>query len=255
MFDEFRVTKIHHKKEQVEKENNYLKNEIADKFVKQEYLLITILKSKHFMPHLFIVFTVKKETVREKISFGHKMVEFFFVCPITLKLGNAYRTSVEKKWFKKIAPIIQFSLIVLKIVASMYGISIPIPNFEIATNFIGKIYMQNELSDISIKMLDSNIESISEEMNNLKNNNEKILENLENKFCLTDEHYFEIRKLIFKLEVSTGIYTDQWEPRNTGLKKIISNTDGTTAWILNDENEIKKFHEEGKKCLKHHALF
>jgi serine/threonine protein kinase len=255
MFDEFRITKFHHRKEQLEKENNYLKNEIADKFAKQENLLITTLKSKHYMPHLFIVFTVKKETVREKISFGHKMLEFFLVCPLTLtvKLENAYRISVAKNWLKKIAPIIQFSLIAVKLVASMHGIPIPIPNFEIAENFIDKNYFQNEYSGITKEMLNNKIDAMSNVMDDvvIRNKIFEILKNLENKFCLTDEHYLEIRNVIFKHENANGNYTDQWEPTNTGLKKIISDKDGNTAWILNDENVIKKFHEEGKKCLKH----
>jgi hypothetical protein len=244
--DHYANTIIHNKIEQMKHEQEYMRNNIST-------LLGKIITNVEQMPHFFIILPVKKTTYFEKcFCMGHKIVDFYFVCPITLKLGNAYRTSVAKKWFKKIAPILQFSLIVLKIAASMYGIPIPIPNFEIATKFIDKNYIQNKFSVLTKIMLNDKIDAMSKKLSDENENNNEIFQTLPQQFDLTDNHYLEIRKLIYYLEKPNGNYdhdAHHWKPINTGLIKVKSLKDQSIAWILNDEKIKKKFHLEGKKCF------
>jgi len=42
---------------------------------------------------------------------------------------------------------------------------------------------------------------------------------------------------------------DTIPPLNSGLVKITSEKDGTTAWIFNDPEVILRFHQDGKECF------
>jgi hypothetical protein len=69
---------------------------------------------------------------------------------------------------------------------------------------------------------------------------------------LTKTSYAEVHSLLRVLEKRTAggaADREDWTPSQTGLARVTSAYDGTTAWILNSPDVIGEFHTVGAKAL------
>ena len=212
-------------------------------------MLKQLIFGHHFLPSLFII--EKDESKKHLLGISYILkvpMKLTFCCPITLKRGNSYEINKTKKWVKKIIPVLQVSIIMLKIAASVYGIPIPIPtdfNAYITSNDLQSCFdatdfnLQQQIDDKIIELKNENKSDFNTKMNSFINQNIGVI---------SEENFWSIRKTICAIENENLI--SSWEPKNTGLKKIISNNDGTIAWIVNDSKIIQNFHENGKNAIK-----
>jgi hypothetical protein len=213
-------------------------------------LLLQMISGFHFLPSLFVILKDKS-----KIMFAKTAWKLIFLCPITLQPGHAYEFKKYKKWVSKVLPILQISLVMLKIAASVYGIPLPIP-----TNF--KEYLtDNDLQscfDVASTKMQDFIDKKVVEINTVKdkiNKNEKLINEINPIVTQTignisEENFWSLRKLLCSIENKNENLISSWEPKQTGLKKTVSKKDGSIAWIQNDAKVIQKFHEDGKNTFK-----
>jgi hypothetical protein len=225
-------------------------NEIKDFELRNFNLLQQIILGSYTLPSLF---TIEKDENRKRTMWFRTPMKLNFYCPITNFQSYSYEIKITKKWVKKIVPILQVSIVLLKIAASVYGIPLPIP-----TNFIDYVSENNLqacFDSIETEVPQKIFDKIDGELKNIVEKNKcfkEISEMLKPAISsITKETFFKLQKVVYRSEVQDehGVPPTTWEPSKTGLCKTTSLKDGTVAWIKNDKNTIDLFHKEGKNSF------
>jgi len=184
-------------------------------------------------------------------------VQIYFYCPISMEFGNLYVMQEPKVWVRKMAPVIQATLIVLKVAALACGVPIPLPT-EVITQ-IGALakssivqYLDNlmsyAVSEAESVANDDGLVKLYEQVSSAENIGalDCCLEH-QLSLAAAEKTYDSIYSLLHdKLEKNNS--SDPWRPANTGLVRVTSNRDGTTAWIK--EKCVVQFHAEGAAAFR-----
>jgi hypothetical protein len=180
------------------------------------------------------------------------------LCPVTKKFaisgpkGVGYTVVESREWLVKAAPLIRMGLMVAKIAAATYGIPLPIP-----------LPSSPSSSDISIMdLIDNHIREIDQEISKLTDDvvansdsikalNEAIKRgddiSSQSRFVeATGAAYEALYRLVKQLENGDS---EVWSPRHTGLIKVVSQKDGTTAWVSMGKGE-ELFQARGIEALR-----
>ena len=259
-------------------------SEVNSKLGCNNEMLRTLIIGNFNAPSLVVVFPAKPPNGKEKGGgffkktkakalnmFANESV-VFFICPVTKKPaksgpdGKGYRLILPKDWVKKVAPVISISMKILQIAMTTYGI--PMPTIPLPSELSPSQFISSILEEIEGELADGIADAVGEE----KETMESYLEAYEsasdamdicegsslNKrkkeklaLALTQSEvnisYDAIRKLVIKVEGQDDQVGNGWEPKQTGLSKIVSRKDGTVAWVSKEGEEL--FHETGVDAL------
>jgi hypothetical protein len=216
-------------------------------------------------------------------KWGFKKSRLFFICPITLKVGNAgvkgkgYKIYEPKDWLIKIIPLLKISIILLQIAIRSMGVSFNIPFPEFAGG--DEAYLSNVSSVLDEMMLVTSGDAIGEELNKVMSSlddvndtkiskellHETIDENSKVRLSATTsttitttmtmtapENFLDINDRVYaavgQLLKSAGDPMPNNRPIYSGLVgPIISKFDGTVSWVHSDAVDI--FHKRGKEAV------
>jgi len=175
----------------------------------------------------------------------------FFICPISLKVaetneGLGYEISQPRKWMKDHSGLVKFGLFFLKLALVVSNPTV----FASAVRILGGVSNDTILSsdntlDSPHSVLYSSIRSTYNEERKSSDSEEPLT--MEEKKMILDEclelaenHYHDIEEIVRKSDSSFA---------KTGLIRVTSNFDGSTAWIMDEESVTDYFNEKGKDCL------
>jgi hypothetical protein len=227
-------------------------------------MMKSVIHGQHLVPTLMLVVPkpAKNTAGQVKRWFVDKVL-IYFVCPMTLRLGFHYELTLPKGWVVKAAPVIKLTLSVLKIALTCVGLPIPIPQlptdlFDSVAGSFGE--MLDKLGDTLVSEVSAAAdEHVTSALNDIESSlqiaqlpsaTKKALNRASDDLMeATTASYTEIYNLLQKLELSCNPPRDNWEPILTGLTRVTSDKDGTSAWILNKKEVISEFHTHGSTAL------
>jgi hypothetical protein len=259
-------------------------SEVNSKLGANTAMLSSLISGKYNAPSLVVVFPAKppvkkkgggffKRVKGEALGMFAKDMVVIFICPVTKKPaksgeeGKGYRLVLPKDWVKKAAPVISISMKVLQIAMSTYGI--PLPTIPLPSELTSIDFISGILEEIEGELMDGIEGAVGDEKDSMEEYQEahesakEAMEICDGSSTLTKKKqekmefalkqadtrvsYEAIKKLLVKVEKGGEEVGPEWEPKFTGLRKIVSNKDGTVAWISKEGEEL--FHEIGIDSL------
>jgi hypothetical protein len=223
-------------------------------------MLVTLVKSFPSIPTLPVLIPADFKDTRGGIlrGFFQKKLLLFFMCPVTKKLaksgpnGSGYSIVQSREWLVKAAPVIRLGLMVAKIAAAAYGIPLPIPMPSLGDTS-SDLFMSS-LIDNAVSSIDDEVsrlpDSLPTETYSVKELNEAVKSGddvSQPSFAeATGTAYEALYRLVKQLENGDS---EAWSPRHSGLIKVVSQKDGTTAWVSVGKGE-ELFHANGIEALR-----
>lgn len=192
----------------------------------------TLVTGQFLVPRLMIILPKDPKTLWGTAKrWFVDVVQIYFICPVSLELGTPYSLSKPKEWVTKVAPVVKWSLIALKIALLALGLpALPIPvipdfgacplneliamaskSIKDAASELNNANNGQGISNISesidacVDKLDT-IQSTNEEMTNLWIKSEKALEG----------NYADIYLMLKELEGAEKKSEQNWQPKKTG---------------------------------------
>jgi hypothetical protein len=250
-------------------------------------MLSALISGKHNAPSLVVVFPAKPPSKRKgggfftKVKglkgkalgmFANEMI-VMFICPVTKKPaksgkdGKGYHLVLAKDWVKKVAPVLSISMRVLQIALKTYGI--PLPTISLPYEMSSLDFIRGILEEIECDLADGIDEAVGDEKAVMEEYQEayesakEAIELCDGSSTLTKKKqeklvlalkqadagvsYEAIRNLLAKVEKGGEEVGADWEPKFTGLRKVVSDKDGTVAWISKEGEAL--FHKIGVDSL------
>jgi len=165
-----------------------------------------------------------------------------FICPISMKQvkcgpnDKGYDIKLPTNGMKKIASIMKWGLFFLKIALATQGLAASIPDVSSFFPIIDDNYFNGIVTELS---------TMSETIMNYEDNVNQMMDSL------TDEQdqaaFNEILDFLMIKESYTGPNPQDWEPKNTGLIKVVSDCDGSCMWVSQESKQ--EFIEKGIEAI------
>ncbi|KAJ1401654.1 hypothetical protein B484DRAFT_236632 [Ochromonadaceae sp. CCMP2298] len=247
-------------------------------------MLRTLVKGEFSVPTLLLLLPVERTSLfgRVKGVFKSKM-ELCFLCPVTLQRGTPYSLTVPRDWLVKAMPVLQLSLLLLQVALACVGI--PPPALQAVCSVLGATAGTGAIgaSSEALRALSS---QLSEQCTDVARRGAVEGESLSTEYAAllrdlgnaaagqghgqgqgqVQQRLALVQRLVgfqeackqsyratynllrTTLEKDTvGTSDGSWKPRLTGLHFVVSERDGTSAWV--SSAAMEDFNKEGKEAL------
>ena len=170
-----------------------------------------------------------------------KSVLIFF-CPISGKaVGTGYTIEIPTALLKTIIPALKWGLIFLKLALATQGLASFVPDVSVVLPEINGNYINSIEQSI--------IHATSETADFINNHEQDIHSFLDFIGNEDDQAAFEfVADFLMKKEGYTGPNPHLWEPKKTGLVKVVSDYDQSCLWVSPECKE--EFKRRGLQAIK-----
>jgi hypothetical protein len=148
-----------------------------------------------------------------------------FICPISGKaVGTGYTIEIPTALLKTIVPALKWGLIFLKLALASQGLASIVPDVSVVLPEINGNY----INSIEQSIIHATSET-SDFINNHEQDIHSFLDFIGNE---DDQAAFEfVADFLMKEEGYTGPNPHLWEPKKTGLVKVVSDYDQSCLWV------------------------
>jgi len=167
----------------------------------------------------------KKKVINPIMTLMWEKSVLIFFCPISGKaVGTGYTIEIPTALLKKIVPALKWGLIFLKLALATQGLASFVPDVSVVLPEINGNYI-NSIEQSIIHATSTTADFI----NNHEQDINSFLDFIGNE---DDQAAFEIvADFLMKKEGYTGPNPHLWEPKNTGLVKVVSDKDQSCLWV------------------------
>ena len=164
-----------------------------------------------------------------------------FICPISGKaVGTGYTIEIPKALLKTIIPALKWGLIFLKLALATQGLASVVPDVSVVLPEINGNYI-NSIEQSIIDATSTTADFIS----NHEQDIHSFLDFIGNE---DDQAAFDfVADFLMKKEGYTGPNPHLWEPKKTGLVKVVSDYDQSCLWVSPECKE--EFKRRGLQAI------
>jgi hypothetical protein len=164
-----------------------------------------------------------------------------FICPISGKaVGTGYTIEIPTALLKTIVPALKWGLIFLKLALATQGLASFVPDVSVVLPEINGNYI-NSIEQSIIHATSTTADFIS--------NHEQDINSLLDSIGNEDDQagFNDFADILMKKEGYTGPNPHLWEPKKTGLVKVVSDYDLSCLWVSPECKE--EFKRRGLQAI------
>jgi hypothetical protein len=195
--------------------------------------------------------TLEKNIFNPLRSFLWDDSTLFFLCPISMNFvrcgphGVGYNIRIPSASLRMIVPVLKWGILFLKAGLATQGLGRAVPDLASFLPVIDENYINNIEKVIILCSQPKLINTI----NNLNNFDQIFNQTLESITEEQEQHAYNfLADILMKKEKYLGNNIHEWEPKYTGLVKVISPCDGSCVWIAKESKQ--EFIEKGMNAIR-----
>ena len=221
---------------------------VIDNQLNNNYEATSSLFSSSFLPFFN---TLDKNIFNPLRSFLWDDSTLFFLCPISMNFvrcgphGVGYNIRIPSASLRMIVPVLKWGILFLKAGLATQGLGRAVPDLASLLPVIDENYINNIEKVIILCSQPKLINTI----NNLNNFDQIFNQTLESITEEQEQHAYNfLADILMKKEKYLGKNIQEWEPKYTGLIKVISPCDGSCVWIAKESKQ--EFIDKGMNAIR-----
>jgi len=159
--------------------------------------------------------------------------------------GTGYNIKLPSESLKMIVPVLKWGILFLKAGLATQGLGKAVPDI---VSFL-PVIDYNYISSIETAIISCSQPTLMEKITNFNNFDQIFDQTIESITEEQDENAFNfLAVLLIEKEKYQGKNVNEWEPKDTGLIKVVSPFDGSCMWISKESKQ--EFIELGMNAVR-----